>query len=447
MKRSSLLFLFLYFFVSFPVSARLLNDLEKTPPLHWAPPAVTVFTLENGLKVYALEDHELPRVEMAVYVRAGESDVSLYRKGLASFTATALVEAGTKNRSPEEVDTWLDERAQNLGSSSGQELTAVFLNGLSEHWKEGFSFLWEVLFEPAFDSKRISIVKKQALDILKREMDLPEPLGHRAFLETLYGPKSLWGSQVTLPSLKKIKRKDLIQFHQQYFGLHNMVFAITGDFSIAELKQELETLTAGLRVGTVNKKTWGEIPLESPAKEHRVHKKVNQAVIQVGGLALPRHSPDLYAYDLIQYILGGSGFSSRLTQDIRTRRGLAYSVYSYWMENPERGYFKISASTRLEKTDEVLQQIRVHLEKMSKGDITAAELKEAQQAILNQYVFQYSTPFKIVAGKLRYDLLGYEENYLQKYPERIRKVTVKVVNAVASKVLNPNALTTVVVGP
>ena len=125
MKRSSLLFLFLYFFVSFPVSARLLNDLEKTPPLHWAPPAVTVFTLENGLKVYALEDHELPRVEMAVYVRAGESDVSLYRKGLASFTATALVEAGTKNRSPEEVDTWLDERAQNLRTRRFEHWTKV----------------------------------------------------------------------------------------------------------------------------------------------------------------------------------------------------------------------------------------------------------------------------------------------------------------------------------
>ena len=440
----------LFLFFCFPLWAgeSLVPQLEKTPLLHWNPPKVTHFQLDNGLEVYALENHELPMVNVALYLRAGELDSPQKMDGLADLTAELIVEGGVEGKTPEEVDAWLDNQAMEFESHTGNEGTMFTMSSLSESWEEGVSFLWQALFHPAFDPKRFDTVQKKKLNGLKRSLDLPEVLAERAFKKAIYGEKSPWGSSMTQASLKKIAVKDLREFHKKYFGLQNMVLGISGDFSLAQLHVILAQTTQNLPQGEKHLRHWNGISFSPKAKTEKISKKVTQAIVEVGHLALPRFDPDYYAYDLLQYVLGGSGFTSRLTQDIRTERGLAYAATSGWEDNPERGSFKIFVATRAEKQKEVLERIRFHLTNiMGEGAVTQKELDEAKQSILSQYIFKFATPFQLLLERLRNDVMGYPADYLEKYPEEIKKVTVADLKRVAQKYLRPDALTTVIVAP
>jgi len=411
-------------------------------------PPISIHTLSNGFKLYLLEDHHLPLIETKLFIKVGDAYEEVKLAGLADIMTSLLVTGGTKSKSPKEVDEWLDERAVHLTAEAGRELSVITLSCLSKQWEEAFNFLVEVLLQPRWDQERFELTINRYLEELRRDDDEPGTVAERAFREELYGAKHPWGKSPTLASIGRIRIEDIKKFYQSYFQPSRMLLTVSGDFSSLAIKKWLEKWASSLQETPVQEPKWEKLPLGSKSKQKRIHKKVTQSFIEMGHLGLERHSPDEFPFAVLQYILGGEPFTSRLGRDIRSDRGLAYSVYSHWDTNPTRGYFRISLQTRADAEEIALEKIKEHLVRISQqADITPEELALAKESLLNKYIFWFDSPFHVVALKAKMDLLGFEKDYLSKYPERMKRITLEQVKEVAKKYIQPDGLKVVIVGP
>lgn len=418
------------------------------PAFAWSPPPVAEKELANGLKFFLLEDHRLPLFQATVFIRGGNVHEPLDRAGLADLTANLLVTGGTAGKTPEEVDEWLDNQAIRLSASADREWITVTVSALSDQWKESLDFLGEVLLQPRWDPERFQIMKKRALESARRKKDQPEVVLDEAFQQAIYGEKSPWGKTATVKSLKRIRIADLKNFHQKYFHPNRMIWTAAGELSKRNIGGWVEQWGKKLAPTALEEPSWEVLPLEVLPKEIHLPKKLTQDFIEVGGRALVRHAPEQYAYGVLQYILGGEPFTSRLSRDIRVKQGLAYTVYSTWETAPVRGFYKIHVETRADAKEKVLASIYDHLKKLGEeGEISPSELAAAKEALLNKYIFWFTSPFSYVVAKARLEMLGYPADYLEKYPERLRAVSLKELQAVAKKFILPEAVKTVIVGP
>lgn len=421
----------------------------------WNPPPVAKKELPNGLKIFLLEDHRLPLFQVTVFIRGGGVHEPIAQAGLADLTANLWVTGGTVNKTPKEVDEWLDQNAIRLSASADREWITVTVSALSDQWEESLDFLGEVLMQPRWDPERFLIMKKRALESARRKKDQPEILLDEAFQHAVYGERHPWGKTATLKSLKRIRGADLKNFHQKNFHPGRMIFAAAGDFSKKNIGRWIETWGKNLGAAAPqfsppegDESSWEILPLEMTPQKIEVRKKLTQDFIEVGGRSLVRHAPEQYAYGLLQYILGGEPFTSRLGLDIRVKQGLAYTVYSTWETAPVRGLYKIHVETRADAKEKVLASIRDHLQKLGEeGNISPSELAAAKEALLNKYIFWFTSPFSYVVTKARLEMLGYPDDYLEKYPRRMRAVTLKELQAVAKKFIRPETVKTVIVGP
>lgn len=425
----------------------LIPELAASGLPYWNPPAVIQKTLANGFSLYLLPDPTLPLFEAKLYLKTGGAYVPAGQAGLAELMASTWTSGGTKTKTPQEMDQWLEDNAIHVTSDSGRELTTLTLSCLAFQKEEALNFFQELLFQPGFDTERFQLAKRRFQEGLRRLKDHPNELLSQTFRESLYGPKHPFGSHPNLKTLGRIQRDDLLNFYRRSFHPQQMLVAVAGDFSPKEMSAWAEKYFGSLPQNKNPEPNWPELPFETKAETKRVKKKLTQSFIEVGHLSLQRHAKEKYAYGLLQYILGGDPFTSRLGRDLRAASGLAYSVYSHWDSNPTRGMFKIHIETKQESEALVLEKIKEHLRKIQTGDVSAEELARAKEALLNQYIFWFDSTFDIVEQQASLNLLGYEGDYLSRYPERLKKVTLEEVNAVAKKYIQPDQLKIVVVGP
>lgn len=414
----------------------------------WQPSPIGKKELANGLKLYFSEDRQLPLFQVTVFIRGGDVQDPVEKAGLADVTAHLLVTGGTVSKVPQAVDEWLDQRAIRLSAVANREWIAVTVTALADQWKESLDFLGEVLLEPRWDPERFQITMKRAVEETRRNKDQPESVLDEAFQHAIYGEKHPWGKTATVGTLKKIGLQDVKSFHQKYFYPNRMVWAVAGDFSGKKIGEWFEKWGKNLKPTSLQEVSLAVLPLETKPEAIKIRKKLTQDFIEVGGRALVRHAKEQYAFGLLQYILGGEPFTSRLSRDIRSRQALAYTVYSTWETSPVRGYYKIHVETRADAKEKVLASIRSHLQRLSeKADISAQEMAQAKQALLNKYIFWFASKFDYVVTKARLDMLGYPNDYLEKYPERLRGVSLKEMQEVAKNFIRPEELKVVIVGP
>lgn len=415
----------------------------------WNPPKVSLYRLPNGLRLYLLEDHSLPIVEARLFIKAGDLYDPPKMAGLSDILAALLATGGTESMKPEEMDAWLDARAIQLSADAGREITTVRISALSKVWPESLAFLGDLLLRPGWDPNRFSLAVHRYKESLRRDEDQPAVIAIRAFRKAVYGGESPLARVPTARSLDRITVTDVQKTFQKYFQPDRMMLAVAGDFSSARVKRWARKTLGSLKPSSdVQDLAWEDIPFENKPVRKRIRKKLTQTFIEAGHLALKRFDDEEYAYGLLQYILGGEPFISRLGSDIRTDRGLAYSVYSDWDTNPSRGLFRIHVETKVKTEDLVLERIKAHLADLAAaGNVTSEELNLAKEATLNKYIFWFDSPFKVAPQKANLDLLGFPAGYLEQYPKKIKKVTLKEVNAVAKKWLEPENLSVILVGP
>ncbi|HJV66994.1 MAG TPA: pitrilysin family protein [Geomonas sp.] len=415
------------------------------PPLNFQLPKSDRVKLDNGMTVYLLPDHELPLVHLTAYVNAGSVYEPADKVGLAALTGAAIREGGTAATAPDKLDHELEFMASSIESSMNADHATISAATLAKNLDRTLELFAQVITEPAFDSSRVEMDKNRALEGIRRQNDDPKAIAGRELNRAIYAGHPL-GRVPTLASVRSITRQDLISFHKRYFYPQNTILAVSGDFDKEKLLASLNKAFSGWRN---HQPSFPEVSQPTEDHQHEVlhaQKDVNQSVIRMGHLGIDKNNPDLYAIKVMDFILGG-GFTSRLTQEVRSNRGLAYNVESYF-ETGRRfpAPFIIETETKSETTVKTIELINSIVDGMTKAEVTDQELKLAKDHIINSFIFSFERSDVVVTQQARLEFYGYPKGYLENFRDNIAKVTKEDVLRVARKYLQPEAMKLVVVG-
>jgi zinc protease len=410
-------------------------------------PEVSTFTLPNGMKLYLLENHELPLVRGVALVRTGNLFDPANKVGLATITGMVMRSGGTATKSGDDLDEALENVAASVESQIQETYGEVTFSTLKENTDDVLATFHDVLTAPAFRQDKIDLAKTELRSSISRRNDEPHGIAEREFTEFLYGKDTPYGWRVEYATLDPIKRADLQAFYVRYFFPSNVMLAVQGDFSIPEMKSKLEKLFAGW---TVQQPAVPPFPAVKKQAAPGVYLAAKTDVTQtffglghVGGILRDKDYP---ALEVMADILGG-GFRSRLFQRVRTQLGYAYSISGVWGANFQHpGLFEISGSTKSETTTETIQVIQEEVEKLRNSEVTSEELESAKQAVANSFVFNFDTLSKTLNRVLFYDYYGYPRDFINQYLAGIQAVTKADVQRVAREHLKPKNFTIVAVG-
>lgn len=421
-------------------------DQLNFPPLVFHPPAVERLELANGIRLYLKEDAELPLLEVTAMIGAGSIGDPPGRTGEGMLYAVALRTGGAGNRSPDEVDRMLERLAADFSVGSDDYATTLELSLQRSDLESGLGLLANVLLNPGFAPERLELARNQAIEGVRRQNDDPGSIASRALMKALYGDHPL-GRTPTVETLSAVDRGNLVDFHRSYVHPDNLWLAISGDFDRAALLETLDRLFGHWpRVAF----TPQAIPPLTGAPRGAVlvaPKEIPQTTILLGEIGIDKSSPDQHAVRVMNYILGGGGFNSRLMSEIRSDRGLAYSVYSYYrIGRLLPGPFIAGSETKSSSTVEVVQLMRRIMEKMRSEPVSEHELHLARESLVNSFIFAFDDSHDVVTQAMRLDYYDYPEGYLETFRDKVAAVTAADVLEAARAHLHPETQTLVLVG-
>ncbi len=425
-----------------------LSRLQKEKLPAFTPPEVKEVTLANGIRLFLMEDHTLPVVNMQVILRAGSVYERAALPGLSDVTAQLMRDGGTLAKSPVEIDSLVDDTAVRIGFDSDREMLKASMESLSSEMPATLPLLIDLIVRPRFDAARRELVRLKFIEQIKRNEDDPEFVAARDFQKLMYGFASPWAAYPTVASLQQITPEDIARFWATLVRPNNMLIAAAGDFQADALVRQIEKLTAGIPNDPVQFPAVPEVAYEFKEASRYVAREVNQAYIYMGHLGIKRHNPDKCALQIMNAVLGGGGFKSRLMEDIRSNKGMAYSVWSNFGWGTDYGVFSVYAATKAKNQSEVVDLIRAQVDAMATtGKVTRKEFNFAKDSVLNRLIFEFDEPFKIALSQAQYYFYGYPKNYWEIYRDSVKAVDRGDVKRVAKQYLHPDGLKTLIVGP
>lgn len=420
----------------------------RYPPLKQVKiPEPVTFTLANGIRVFMLEDHELPVISGTALVRTGNLFDPPQQRGLSQVMADVLRAGGTRTRTGDELDEQLENIAASVESSMGETSAGVSFSGLTESTDTVLGIFKEVLTNPEFRQDKIDLTLAQMHSSIDRRNDEASGIAEREFSSRLYGQNSSYGWTIEHEHIARINRAGLQAFYQRYYFPKNTIFSIYGDFVSAEMKSKLEKLFADWTVEQPPVPPFPTVANQPAPGVFLAEKQdVTQTFFVLGHLGGTLRDEDYPALEVAANILG-QGFSSRLMSEIRTKRGLAYSIGAGWSAQYNHpGTFRISGSTKSASTTEAITAARAEVEKMRTGMVTEQELQTAKDSALNSFVFYFDSPAKTLGRIVTYEYNGYPRSFLFDYQKKVAAVTRADVLRVAKMHWNPADMTIVAAG-
>jgi len=422
------------------------------PPLQYEPPdpAAWRVVLRSGPVAYVIPDRELPLLNVVVYVRAGAYLDPPGKEGLADLTGYLLARGGTRSWAADDLEERLAFLAALLNSSVGDTQGAVSLNWLAKDMDEGLSLLREVLAFPRFQEDKLALRKQQLLQAMKERNDHPASIEQREIGFLAYG-EDFWANRLpTAASIEAISREDLVQFHQRWFHPSNFVIAASGDFDRDAFIARLEALFADWPFS-------GPLPPQVPTNTsfaapgtYIVRKDINQARVSLLLPGVTRDHPDFFPLMVMNHILGGGGFTSRIVNRVRSDEGLAYAAGSslpggVYFPPPFRAAFQTKSRTVPYAISIVLDELRrIRAEPVSEED-----LHTAQRAFIDTFPRRFATRAQTAQLFAQDELTGRyarEPDYWKRFRERVAAVRRDDVLRVARAHLPLDRLVILVVG-
>ncbi len=415
----------------------------KYAPLDFKPPKPADFrtTLSNGLVVYIAEDREIPWVNATLLTKHGPFLEPKDKLGVEGMTAAIMRSGGTTTM----TETQINERMDFLAGT----VSATGLSIHTRHLEEGLKIWMDILQNPAFPENKLRRMKEQALQGIRNRNKQVQGVAARVFNELIYGKESPITQQPTETGANGITREDLVAWHQKYWGAQNAILVISGDFSRADMLKKLEATLGTWKAG---EKAVPVVPAVSQAAKagvYMVQPEVvpNQGILRVGHLGLKQDDPDYPAVDLMNYILGGGSFSSRITKVVRADNGLAYtanSSFSGGLQFP--GTFAAFCQTKNETVVFAAQLILDLIERMRAGEISEKDLQFAKTARVNAFPALFSTVQGNLSAFAQLELNNRPMDFYQTYLEKYQKVTLADLKRVAKTWLQPDKLVILVAG-
>jgi len=418
-------------------------------PVEFSPPEPERIVLDNGLVVYLLEDHELPIVTITATIRTGGWLDPADKVGLAAMTGAVMRTGGGGGLSAEQVDAELEQFAGDIHIGIGRQSGSASLDVLRKDLNRGLEIFAGLIRSPAFEPARLELAKLQALDGIRRRQDSPGSIVSREFSKALYGGDHPSARETSVASITRLTRQDLVAFHRNTIHPNGMLLGVTGDFTKDEMLASLRKVFGDWQKGTVPELKIPDVPEPDLAQSavRFINKDTSQTHLRVGHLSIKESDPDYVALAIANDILGGSSFRSRLFNDVRTKRGLAYSVGSRLLTGMhDQGVWMLRAETKLISTQDVIERFVANMERMRQEPVTDAELAEAKEAYVNSFVFSFASPSAIVSRLMELEYDGLPKDFLQQLRTQVIQLTKDDVLAAAKKHLHPDRLKIIAVG-
>ncbi|MEO6146007.1 MAG: pitrilysin family protein [Sulfuriferula sp.] len=411
------------------------------PIQHWV--------LENGAKVYFVESHDLPILDVSVDFPAGTALEPASHGGVANLTRH-LMGLGAGGMDDDQIARGRADVGAELGGRFDADRAGFTLRTLSnpEQRNAALTLLSKVLQEPSFPKPVLEREKARVIAGLQEAEAQPASIAAKAFQAAVFGSHPYARrDNGEIDSVSKLDVADLRGFYRSHYAAPGAVVALMGDISRAEADRIAHQLTDQLPPAN------GEASLiltPVPALQQAVSRSIpfpaKQSQVLIGQPGVKRGDPDYFALYVGNYILGGGGFDSRLLNEVRQKRGLAYSVYSYFMPMREVGAFQIGLQTRTDQTGEALQVVRQTLANFVANGVTKAELTQAKNNIVGGFPLRIDSNKKILEYLAVIGFYDLPLNYLDEFPKQVEAVTAEQIQAAFKHHIHPDKLVTVVVG-
>ncbi len=420
----------------------------KYPALKYDPPDPNAFrtAYAGGLRAYVQEDRNLPLFNITALINCGDLYVPKDKTGLGTVLGDQLIKGGTTTREGSAIEDRIDFLGGTLNFMVGERTSTLSLSVLAKDLDEGLALFFDVLRNPAFREEPLKLAKARFIEQLRQANDQPSTVLNREYERTLYGDNAVtW--QPTKAAYEGITAADLKAIHAKYFSPKNVILAVSGDFAKAALKAKIDKLAAGWKRGTI---AFPALPKAFPAPEPGVYfiqKAINQGYISLGHLGLEDTNPDYFAVQVMNFILGGGSFTSRITTKVRSDEGLSYnqgSRFSYRWGLP--GTFSGYAQTKSSTVGYAISLILAEFDRIRKEPVSDAEMGTAINYYLESFADNFQSPQATMTNFANQEMTGKTADYYKTYRSKIQAVTKARVQEVATKYIQPDKIAIMIVG-
>ena len=413
----------------------------------FATPKIQHWQLSNGARVYFVESHTLPMVQVSAAFDAGSARDPENKFGLAMMTNDLLKE-GAAGMNTDEIARGMEDVGAELSSNVGRDMATISVRSLSEKEKLSVAtkLLSQVIAQPTFSVSSLDRERSRLMVALQSKQQSPGDIASDLFFKLTFGSHPYGHpGEGNAKSIASLTREDLVKFHHRYYVGRNAVLAIMGDLTRSQAKALSKQILGDLPAGQAAAK----LPAINPGKKAITEKKAfdsEQSHILIGQVGMRRKDPDYFRLYLGNYILGGGGLVSRLSEVVREKNGLAYSVYSYFWPMKQNGPFIMGLQTANKNRDRALKLMDQVLRDFIKNGPTREELDAAKSHITGGFPLRIDNSRKIteylaVIGFYRLPL-----DYLDEFPKKIQAITARQIQKAFKRRIHPEDMITVVVG-
>lgn len=403
------------------------------------------WTTNDGARVYFVENHDLPILDVSINFPAGSAYDSSASSGVAGVTRY-MMKLGAGGMNEEQITNAFADIGAQLGGAFDSDKAGFSLRTLVSKQVSALDTFKKIIHQPDFPEAVLTREKTRIISGLKEAETQPGSIVNKAFMKALYGnhPYSFSDSG-EIDTVSKMTVKDLRQFYKTHYSTKSAVITMIGDMTRAEAQALADSLSVGLPQG----EAVGAIPPSpelSKASMKRVAHPASQAHILLGHVGVKRGDPDYFALYVGNYILGGGGFVSRLTEEVREKRGLVYSVYSYFVPMAENGPFQIGLQTKKEQANDALTLVNEVVADFVDKGVTKQELQAAKDNLIGGFPMRIDSNKKILGYLSMIGFYRMPLSYLEDFNKEVAKVTVQQVNDAFKRRVHVDQFSTVIVG-
>jgi predicted Zn-dependent peptidase len=402
--------------------------------------------LSNGVVVYLAPSKELPLIDLGMTFKGGGYLEPSDKVGLASMTTELMRTGGTEGLAPAALDEKLDFLATNIVIGARDTTCTASIDCLSANFDESLTLLMDMLLRPRFDEGKMKISVDESMEGMKQRNDDADPILSREWNMALYGEDHFEGRQATEASIRAITRDDMKAFAARVFNAGNVIVSVSGDFETKDMLAKLEKAFAAWPSGERMADPPAPVAKLVPGVYH-VEKEIPQGKVYIGARSITRDDPDYFAALVMNEILGGGGFTSRIMKTVRSDEGLAYSAGSgldagVWYPGEFRAGFQSKSAT----VALAIKLIQNEFNRMRTTEVSAEELEVAKQSFIETFPRSFESKPSMLGIFVADEWTGRDPAYWQTYRDNVAKVTAADVKRVANRLLDFDKMAVFVVG-